>query len=102
MQVQQITNQNQSTKSERLEARVSPELKSRLQKAAELQGTSLSEFLSRSAEEAANDVIYEYQILKLSTEDSRAFVNALFNPPRPNRKLRSAFLDYKKEVSSQA
>lgn len=101
MQLQQISNSRQSSKSERLEARVSLRLKSRLQQAAELQGSSLSEFISRSAEEVANQVIREHQILKLSAVDSRAFANALLNVPKPNRSLRSAYSDYKKEVSAQ-
>jgi uncharacterized protein (DUF1778 family) len=99
MQLQQISNSGQSSKSERLEARVSLELKSRLQQAAKLRGSTLSEFISRSAEEVANQVIREHQILKLSAVDSRAFVNALFNARKPNHTLRSAYSDYKKEIS---
>ena len=95
-----ITN-NQHTKYERLEARVSPELKKRLQYAASLSGCSLSDFLLRSAETAANKVIHEYQIIRLTTEDSEAFVNVLLNPPEPNSRLKSAFENYKKEIDSQ-
>ncbi len=101
MNIQQAINNNQSTKAERIEARVSPELKKRLQYAADLQGSSLSEFLLRSTEKAANEVISERQIMKLTTEDSRKFVNAIFNPPAPNSKLKGAYAHYKKEVSSQ-
>lgn len=89
-------------KPERLEARVNPELKMRLQYAAALQGSSMTEFILRSAATAANDVIREYQILKLTREDSVAFVNALKNPPKANKELKSAFKDYKKKVSSQS
>lgn len=101
MQIHHITNHDQSARSERLEARVSPQLKSLLQKAAKLQGSSLSEFISRSVQKAANEVVREYQILKLSTKDSRAFVKAIFKASKPNNKLKSAYLDYKKEISSQ-
>ncbi len=97
----QVPSDNQQTRRERLEARVSPELKMRLQYAADLLDCSLSEFLLRSAEAAAKEVIREHQIIRLSTEDSRAFVNALLNPPEPNNKLRSAFANYQREVSSQ-
>ena len=100
MNIQRLTINNQQPRQERLEARVSPELKKRLQYAADLLGCSLSEFLLRNAEAAANEVIREHQIIKLTTEDSRAFVNALLNPPEPNSRLKSAFENYKKEVSS--
>lgn len=100
MNIQRLTMSNQQPRQERLEARVSPELKKRLQYAADLLGCSLSEFLLRNAEAAANEVIREHQIIRLTTEDSRAFVNALLNPPEPNSQLRSAFENYKKDVSS--
>ncbi len=97
---QTITNKNQKEKPERLEARITKELKIRLQYAADLQGSSLSEFLLRSAEKMANEVISDHKIIKLTTEDSIAFANALLNPPEPNSKLRSAFKNFKKEVRS--
>jgi len=101
MSTQHLPTNDQQTRYERLEARVSPELKKQLQYAANLLGCSLSEFLLRSAEAAANKVIHEYQIIRLTTEDSQAFVNALLNPPEPNSRLKSAFESYKKEITSQ-
>lgn len=100
MDIQHITDTHQSERLERLEARISSELKVRLQYAARLQGSSLSEFLLRSAEKAAHEVIREHKIMKFSAEDSHAFVKALFHPAKPNKKLQSAYLRYKKEVSS--
>lgn len=101
MYIQQIAKINQPVKSERLEARISPELKARLQKAVELRGSSLSEFVSRSIEEAANEVIRDHQMLTLSSQDSLFFMNAIVNPSKPNRRLKSAYARYKKEVSPQ-
>ena len=95
MQVQPI-----SIKQTRLEARVTSDLKSLLQYAADLQGSSLSEFLLRSAEKAAIDVINKRQTLKLASEDSRMFVEALINPQKPNSNLKNAYKQYKKMVSS--
>lgn len=101
MNIQQTISNNHPAKAKRIEARVSPELKRRLQYAANLQASSLSEFLLRSAEKAANEVINEHQIMKLTAEDSSKFVNAIFNPPTPNSKLKQAYTNYKREVSSQ-
>ncbi len=61
---------------------------------------SVPEFVLRSAEAAANEVIREHQVITFTIEDSYAFVNALLNPPEPNSELRAAFEDYKRDVSS--
>lgn len=96
----QLHSINQSTKSQRLEARVSPRVKALLQEAAELQGSSLSEFVSRSAEEVAKQIIREHTILQLSAAESEAFANALVQSAKPNRALKNAYSEFKKEVSS--
>ena len=59
-----------------LEALASPETKALLQKAADLEGYTL----------------------KLSNEDSIAFVNALLNPPQINDALQAAALRYKQVI----
>ena len=97
MQLQPI---NQPTKSKRLEARVSPRVKSLLQQAAELQGSSISEFVSRSVEEVAKQIIREHTILQLSAAGSASFANALIQPAKPSSALKNAYSEFKKEVSS--
>ncbi|KKR32693.1 MAG: hypothetical protein UT63_C0035G0006 [Candidatus Gottesmanbacteria bacterium GW2011_GWC2_39_8] len=96
--------QNSSTnyreKNDRLEARTNREIKLLLEYAAELEGTSLSDFLIKSAKNAANEVIREHQIIQLSTKESRAFAKALFKASKPNTKLKSAYSGYKKQASS--
>jgi len=79
----------------RLEAQVSPETKALLQKAADLEGRSLTDFIVTIAQAEAYRVIERYQALKLSIEDSEAFVDALLNPPKPNDALQAAALRYK-------
>lgn len=84
----------------RLEARVSPETKALLQKAADLEGRTLTDFVAASAQAEAYRVIEQHQTLKLSIEDSKAFVDALLNPPQPNDALRKAALRYKQVMSA--
>jgi uncharacterized protein (DUF1778 family) len=79
----------------RLEARISPEIKSLLQKAADLEGRTLTDFVVASVQAEAYRVIEQHQKLKLSIEDSQAFVDALVNPPKPNDALKAAALRYK-------
>ncbi|MDV3001989.1 MAG: hypothetical protein N5P05_003595 [Chroococcopsis gigantea SAG 12.99] len=80
----------------RLEARISPETKALVQRAADLQGRTVTDFVIASIQEAAYVVIKEHQALHLGVEDSEAFVEALLNPPEPNEALKSAALRYKK------
>ncbi len=101
MNTQLVQLNKQSVKNERLEFRIPQNLKLVLQRAAAIQGRSLSDFLATTAEKAANEVIRENQIIRLSVEDSLAFANALFNSPKPNNKLQSAYATYKKYVSSK-
>lgn len=82
----------------RLEARISPETKALLQKAADLEGRTLTDFVVASVQAEAYRVIEKHQTLKLSIEDSETFVDALLNPPKPNDALKAAALRYKQEI----
>ena len=50
-------------------------------------------------EERASELIAEEMTLKLSIEDSEAFVEALLNPPEPNEALKAANQRHKKLIS---
>lgn len=84
-----------STRSQRLEARVTPEQKQLFERAAALHGRSISEFVVSSAEDAAMRTIHEHDVLHLSVRDSRAFVESLLNPSGPNEHLSRAAAAYK-------
>lgn len=87
-------------KTERLEARASTKQKDMIQRAADLEGCSLSDFIVERAYEAAQQVIQTHEVMTLSPRDSRAFVEALLNPSAPNEQLRAAFADYRKAVDN--
>jgi uncharacterized protein (DUF1778 family) len=87
-------------KAERLEARLTPDLKELLLRAAALEGRSLSDFVVDAAATAARNLIQEYEIIRLSRRDQEAFVKAMMNPPKANRKLKEAarwYLEQNKE-----
>jgi uncharacterized protein (DUF1778 family) len=71
----------QATRAARIEARIAPEALAVVRRAAELQGRSVSDFVVSAAQEAARKAIEEAQIIRLSVEDQRAFVEAILNPP---------------------
>jgi uncharacterized protein (DUF1778 family) len=86
--------QAQTARVARLEARISPELKRRLEYAAFLRGASLTEFVVQSAQEAATRTIRESEVLTLSERARVAFAELLVNPPHPNRKAIAAAKRY--------
>jgi uncharacterized protein (DUF1778 family) len=85
-------------KPERLEARVTREQKHLIERAADLEGRSITDFLVSSAQSAAKQVIRDHGVLELTTRDREVFVRALLNPPKPNAKLRRAVKRYKKLI----
>ncbi|WP_299407659.1 DUF1778 domain-containing protein [Acaryochloris sp. IP29b_bin.148] len=84
----------------RLEARISPETKALLQKAADLEGRTLTDFVVASVQREAYKVIEQHQRLKLSIEDSEAFAEALLNPPEPNHALKAAARQHRQVISA--
>lgn len=82
----------------RLEARINPETKALMQKAADLEGRTLTDFVVSSAKAEACKVIERHQILNLTLEDSAVFVEALLNPPEPNDALRLAASRYTEKM----
>ena len=79
-----------STKAERIEARITRAQKQMLQRAAEIDGRTLTDFILNSAQEAARQIIHQHEILLLRDKDRQIFINALLKPPAPNAKLRRA------------
>jgi uncharacterized protein (DUF1778 family) len=75
---------------ERLEARVSREQKSLLERAAALEGRSLSDFVVASAQSAALETIQRHEVIALTARDSLAFAQALTDPLASNDRLRAA------------
>ena len=78
-------------KSARLEARITPDLQALLKRAAELEGRSVTDFVVTAVQAAAERRVEQAQVIRLSLEDQRAFVEAILNPPEPTPALRRAF-----------
>ena len=82
-------------KYERLEARIAAEQKELLQRAAALEGQTLTEFVVSSAVQRAAQTIRDHEVISLSLRDGRAFVEALMRPSSPNEHLRRAVARYR-------
>jgi len=83
-----------SARKERLEARISADQKDLFQRAAELQGRTLTDFVIASVHEAAVRTLEDMQAVKLTVEESRAFAEALLNPRDPGPRLRAGAQRY--------
>lgn len=65
------------------------------ERAAAIEGRSLTDFLLESARDAAKRAISRQETWHLTPEDQRVFVEALLNPPKPTKALREAVARYK-------
>jgi uncharacterized protein (DUF1778 family) len=82
-------------RAERLEARVTAEQKTLIERAAALQGRTVTDFVLTSVQDAARRAIEEHQQLELSVRDSEAFVYALLNSKPVNSRLRETVRRYR-------
>ncbi len=72
---------SQTTRTSRIEARISPEGLAIVREAALLQGRSISDFVVAAAQEAARRAIEDAHVIRLSIEDQERFANLLLDPP---------------------
>ncbi|MGF7210239.1 uncharacterized protein (DUF1778 family) [Skermanella aerolata] len=80
---------------ERLETRVTADQKNLIERAAALQGRTVTDFVLTSVQDAARRAIEEHQRLALSVRDSETFVDALLKPQPANDRLRETVRRYR-------
>jgi uncharacterized protein (DUF1778 family) len=95
---QAVKRQRRARKDERLEARVTPDQKRLIERAAELRGSSVTDFVVVSAQHAAAETIRDFETLVLRDQARDVFINAILNPPPPNGAARAAARRYKTEM----
>ena len=89
-------------KRERLEARVTTEQKTLFQRAADLEGRSLTDFIVSSLQTSAEEAIARHERIVLTPAASAAFVEALLNAPEPTPALTQAAQRYQDLRRAQA
>jgi uncharacterized protein (DUF1778 family) len=85
-----------TARQERFEARITRQQKKLLQRAADLEGRTLTDFVVKSAQDAAQRAIEAHTVLELSARDQQTFVQALLRPPSPSKRLTRAARRYKR------
>jgi uncharacterized protein (DUF1778 family) len=76
-----------SSRSEKLDIRITPEAKQILQQAAKQRHTTISQFVLESALNSASAVLAERSRFNLDAEQWEAFMTALDAPPRSHPRM---------------
>ena len=87
-------------KIERIEARLNREQKRRIEYAASLKGTSISDFMVSSADDAAAHTIQQHEVWTLTGRDREVVVEALLNPRTPSARMKAALRRYRQRVKA--
>jgi uncharacterized protein (DUF1778 family) len=82
----------------RLVARIPSQTRKTIQAAANLQGTSLNQFVVQAAWRQAQDVLERESLIQLNREQTKRFIALLDHPPKPNAALRAAKALYRASV----
>jgi uncharacterized protein (DUF1778 family) len=80
-----------TTRTARLEARITRDALAVVRRAAEIQGRSVSDFVVAAAQEAAQKTVAEVEVIRLSREAQEKFATLLLHPPAPVPALKKAF-----------
>lgn len=83
-----------TVRSERLEARVTPEQKNMFVLCAKLRGCSVSDFVVGCAHEVAARTLREQEVMTLGQRDRQIFVEALLGDAEPDKRLEQAAKRY--------
>lgn len=98
MAVKSRYHQRPARKIERIEARLNPDQRRRIEYAACLRGTSISDFIVTSADDAAARTIQQHEVWVLTDRDREVFVKALLHPPAPSARMRAAAKHHKERI----
>jgi uncharacterized protein (DUF1778 family) len=82
----------------RVTARVPKQMRDTLERAAELVGSTLNQFVMQSAFQEAQRLLEQETIIRLSQKDAKQVFALIENPPAPTKELTMAFKAAKKLV----
>ncbi len=88
-------------KTYRFDARLNEEQRLLIQRAADLEGRTITDFVLHSAESAAERTIEKRAMLILTARETEAFANAILNPPAPGPVLRRAARVHRDKMASR-
>lgn len=89
-------------RSNRLVARITPDDKALLERAATLEGSSLASFVVSHIRTAAAEIIRQHETIQLNQAESERFLKALTAPPaKPTARMARALELYRQTVTER-
>lgn len=99
VRIMSIVKAKSSSPQSRLNVRLSPEVKSRISRAATILGQDLTEFTSQTLNDRAVEVLMTHEILVLSEREHKFFLDYLSSEAaEPSEKVRKLASEYKRGV----
>jgi uncharacterized protein (DUF1778 family) len=92
----------QTAKSKRLEFRAPADVKRAIERAAEIRGNSVTDFVINNMREVAVKVIEEHEAFTLREQDRAVFYSALLNPPSPSAYAKAAIERYRAQTKTNS
>ena len=89
-----------SLRTERTEARLLPDQKKRIERAALIKGVSLSDFMVQNADEAAIRTIQQHESWSLESRDRDLFLKAILHPAEPSARLKASAKRYRERLGA--
>jgi len=89
-------------RSERLNARITPDDQVLLAKVASMQGISVSTFVIQAARARAKALLRRRRLIRLSRRDQKALISALLSPAEPNAALVRAASSHARELARRS
>lgn len=89
-------------RSERLNARITPDDHVLLAKVAGMEGVSVSTFVIQAARARAKALLRQRRLIRLSARDQKALIAALLSPPEPTAALVRAALSHARELERRS
>lgn len=85
-----MVNHSRTRNEARVTARIPASVKETLQKAADLSGATLNQFLVQAALKEAHNILEAERVITLSEQDAEKVFRLIENPPKPNARLLAA------------
>ena len=90
-----------AAKTYRFDARLNEAQKLLIQRAADLEGRTMTDFVLYSAKAAAERAIERHGMLILTARETEAFADAILSPAEPGPVLRKAARRYREKMASR-
>jgi uncharacterized protein (DUF1778 family) len=85
-------------KDARLNIRIRPDIKDRIEKAASISGKTITDFAVSALSETADEILDHYHVTELSNRDRDIFLNILDQKSKPNDLLVRAAKTHKRLI----